>query len=409
MATIALDYENSTVARERVSNTLSIIELDGKERTIVLSGSSLPRKGVTWGAKQRVHTRYPAGSPEATQQLLGATQDDTSMGGVWRRTWLGSSPVTVEENGTEFKVIYPKTLRDLFFDVLTQGALLQVIWGSISRMGRLAAFDAPHDREDDISWNASFQWINAGKSFPKRMISTRDRGVRQEVDGLLLVSDSINEMEATEIAVTPRTTRQDIPGLSIGQVSAFLDAPKNLVDGVGRQLRNAVNKIKQVADLATQLKNAPYEINNLLIATSENIIATCNQFHDEFTRIPHEQATYDRRVSSLAMTASYYANGTKQTEYMAKLADDLKTKVRQRKGDTGSASSQLLESGDLLAIHLVKVGDSLASISSTYYGNPDRVVELMRANKLSPPITSVTTEEGRPSIGGKNLLIIPRL
>jgi nucleoid-associated protein YgaU len=409
MASIVLDYENSTLARERLANAMSIIELDGKERTIILTSTSLPHRGVSWGMEQRIHTRWPAGSPEATQQLLGATQTETKMDGVWRRTWLGRNPVSVEENGTEFKVVYPRTLRDLFFDLLNQGALLQVVWGSISRMGRLSTFDAPHDREDDISWNASFHWINAGETFPKRMVSTRNRGVRQEVDGLLMITQSINEMEATEIAITPRVTKKVQPGLTIGQVSAFIEAPKKLVDSVGRKLREVANKIKQAADLATKLKNMPYEVNNSILASAENIVATCNQFHDEFTRIPPEQATFDHRVTSLSKTASYYANGTRQTEYLARVADELRVKARQRRGTDGSTSSSLVEVGDVKALHLVKAGDTLASISLRYYGNPDKVVELMRANKLTPPVRSVTTAEGRPAIGDKSILLIPRL
>lgn len=407
---IALDYETEASRIERQTNVLTITEMEGKKRVITLSAASMPRRGTAWSMEQRVVSRWPAGASEATQQLLGPKQLPTQMTGIWRRTWLGRSPVLVVEEGREIRIVYPRTVRDLFFDVLVQGALLQVTWKSITRMGRLKMFTAPHDREDDIDWDATFEWINSGRLFPYRLVTTRDQGVKAEVEGLLLVSKAISGLEATDIAVDARTPRPpETPTLTVGQVSALIDAPKNLLNGVGRNLREYANKLKSVADLATQFKNMPAEINSTIYSTAENIVATCNQFHDEFTRAPAEQTTADRRAASLVQTASYYSTGTKQTEYMAQVAKDLAIKAQKRRSGGSVLNSGYATAGDILALHIVKQGDTLAGISTRYYGTPDHAIDIAKVNKLTYPIAPVSTATGKPTMGGKSILSIPRL
>jgi len=409
-SSISVDYETEASRIERQTNVMTITELEGKKRVITLSTSSMPKRGVAWGMEQRIATRRPAGAPEATQQLLGPKQQDTQMQGIWRRTWLGRNPVLVVENGREIRVVYPATMRDLFYDILIQGSLLQVTWKSVTRMGRLKLFNAPHDRDTDIAWDATFEWINSGTLFPYRLVSTRDQGVKSEVQGLILISETLVELEATEIPVDLRTPRpKGTPTLTVGQVSAFLDSPKNLIDGVGRNLRELTNKLKSVADLATKFKNMPAEINASILATAENIVATCNQFHDEFTRVSPEQTTYDRRVASLVQTASYYSTGTKQTEYMAQTADQLREKAKRRKAGGKVLNSQYPTQGDLLALHIVKQGDTLAGISARYYGTPDHALDIAKVNGLTYPVAPVSTATGKPTMGGKSILSIPRV
>lgn len=409
-SSISVDYETEASRVERQTNVMTITELEGKKRVITLSTSSMPFRGVPWGMEQRTSTRWPAGAPEATQQLLGPKQTETPMQGVWRRSWLGRNPVVVNEGGRDIRVVYPATMRDLFFDILVQGALLQVTWKSVTRMGRLKLFTASHDRDTDINWDATFEWINSGTLFPYRMVSTRDQGVKSEVQGLILISETLVELEATEIPVDLRTPRpKGTPQLTVGQVSALIDAPNNLIKGVGRNLREATNKLKSVADLATKFKNMPAEINSSLLSTAENIIATCNQFHDEFTRTPPEQATYDRRVASLVQTSSYYSTGTRQTEQMAQIAEQLRSKARKGKAGGRVLNSQYATQGDIMALHLVKQGDTLAGISARYYGTPDHALDIAKVNGLTYPIAPVTTETGKPSMGGKSILSIPRL
>jgi hypothetical protein len=403
-SSISIDYTNDASRRDKDNATASIVELDGKRRQIILRGSNMPLRGVQFGMTQRIINSWPAGSQTATQQVLGATQNETAMNGQWKRNWLGTTPVTVIEEGREIQIVYPRTLRDLFFDVLKQGSLLRFTWGSISRTGRLSVFNCPHDREDDIDWQATFQWVSSGPSFPKRLVSTRKQGVKSEVDGLLLLTESLAQYEATEIPVTLRPpTVEGAPSLTVGQASAFLDAPRAVVEAFGRNVRELANNVAEVADLVPQARRAPIEVHNSLLATAENIVAQCTQFSDEMSRQPPEQATYDRRVTSLYKTSQYYDGALTQSEYIARTAAELRNKERRQ------ADREDIRSDGLLALHLVKQGDTLGSISLAYYGTPDEAYTIAKANRLTYPVEVVTTASGRPAIGGKTILAIPRI
>jgi hypothetical protein len=390
---------------EIMTNVMTITELSGRKRTITLSQTSLPKKGANWGIEQRLPTVFPPGAIEGSQQVLGPIPVDTTFEGVWRRTKLGRNPVVVDESGSETRIIYPETVRALIEDVVARGSLLQVTWQSITRNGRIARFNCPIDTRWDIHWEMTLKWVSFGPSFPERLVLTRSGGGTQAlIDGLLLDSETLGVLDGATIAVDKKAKKsKGAPELTIGQVSAFLDGPNRLVQQLGRKVRELTGKLKAVADLATKFKQQPALITNTILATCENIVAQCNQFQDEYGRNPPEVSSYDTRVSSITNMVRYYAEANR-------LADALKEKAQALRDEQKRRAEALNETGvisDIIALHLVRDGDTLMSISQRYYGTPDNGSVIAKANGLKYPIFAAETTTGRPDIGGKTLLVIP--
>jgi len=51
----------------------------------------------------------------------------------------------------------------------------------------------------------------------------------------------------------------------------------------------------------------------------------------------------------------------------------------------------------------------LAGISARYYGTPDHALDIAKVNGLTYPVAPVSTATGKPTMGGKSILSIPRV
>lgn len=392
--------ESANSLREKLINVLTITELHGRERTIVLSGASMPERGASWGAEQRIANTWPAGSPEATQQVLGAIETASDWKGVWRRTYLGRNPVMVSVGGSDTRIIQPHIVRDLFFDVLRQGSLLLVSWKTLARHGRLRKVNCPHDREEDIQWEMSFEWMTHGSRFPSRLV-TRQSGDRTGTDDIALIDEQVALLDYTEIALNPSRPRPPgVPNLSISDVEAMLDAPNKIVRGFSNNVRLMTGKIARIAGLANKARSVPYEIANTALAAADNIVAQCSQFHDEMSRRPVEANTLDRRVASLIAAARYFGASERVADTLSVAAGNLKTSMAKRVKAEVDATAK-----DVRAVHLVRQGDTLARISARYYGTPDNANKIAVSNGIAYPIVI----DDRNTFGGKSILIIPEL
>ena len=195
---MALFLNPQALAKEQqlpaVAPPLIVGETSGARRAIVLRGRSLPYRGVAWGGEQRLEVTYFPGNPVAQAQVLGPTWTDTTMRGMWKDAFLGdpdsfagllnfpalSSVAQAGSQQTGGKTFHAggpapvnqrattaRALRDAFFLIQRAGVLLRVEWGSVVRYGFLATFEADHDREEDIRWEATFRWVGDTSSAPK--------------------------------------------------------------------------------------------------------------------------------------------------------------------------------------------------------------------------------------------------
>lgn len=118
--------------------------------------------------EQREQTDWYGGSPEATQQVFGATIPPTTMKGFWKDRFLmpggyvSAPPATV--NGQPVSDVW--TLMTTVEQVVTDGMTVQVTFGQRVLRGLLKRIRPTIHNIHDIEWEMDFVWSGSGPQPP---------------------------------------------------------------------------------------------------------------------------------------------------------------------------------------------------------------------------------------------------
>jgi hypothetical protein len=385
-----------------VASVLVIEELTGRKRRLTLKGGGLPFQGATWGGEATVSTQWNPGNPEATQQVLGAAEMPSSWEGEWNTNRLLEAPSTHREgSGVEQEVVFPDKLSDLMDSIRKGCQLLRVTWQEhrvvqsatargqsvdrqwrVVRVGRLTEFSFSPERMDDVAWSATFDWMGRGEA----------RRAQLDLRGDSRVSASRRAIAAQNAAVTAiesaRIRKRDgvanaVGHYRIGDLEAFADGPRQLVADFAQSARALTDRMRELGDLVIKVRETPAAIAGQAIDVATNAVAVANQFVDQMSREGPEAMSLQNSVSSLTRAASYYGEAQTQAELMAAAAERFARTVRRRRHPQLGSAAHASRSGEseVLAVHVVREGDTMFSISQRYYGD-DLSAELCRANGL---------------------------
>ena len=135
--------------------------------TLELIGRGLPYPGLkTPGTMRREKTWYQ-GNPTATLQIIGPTEDETSINGEWKDKYIGAGANGVDlviSDGTPCSSAAAAV--EAMDSFRRAGQLLEVSWGPVTRTGILAEFEPDWENEHDVKWTAKFDWISRGATVP---------------------------------------------------------------------------------------------------------------------------------------------------------------------------------------------------------------------------------------------------
>jgi hypothetical protein len=146
------------------AEAMTITELTGSRRSVILRDRALPHRPVAWPGEQRQKkTSYP-GNPVSTVQILGTVEPDLEMGGAWKTKFIGQMVTLwgfddVVSRGAD---VTAENMVEIFTRIRRGGNLLRVSWGPEVRRGILATFEPNYDRVEDILWSARFVWTQIG-------------------------------------------------------------------------------------------------------------------------------------------------------------------------------------------------------------------------------------------------------
>lgn len=114
-------------------------------RSLTLEGADLPEQGVEAGAELRVHTtRYPGGRG-ASAQVLGVTEGDIRLRGVFRDSDAGLQGWAMAQSSAA---------RAL----LLGGGLVELSWGdALVRRGLVKSYTPSYNRVNDIAYELVFE------------------------------------------------------------------------------------------------------------------------------------------------------------------------------------------------------------------------------------------------------------
>lgn len=376
-------------------SVIIIRELSGRKRTVELRGPALPFQGANWGGEQRVVTTWYAGNAtEATQQVLGPIEKQTSWDGMWRTTQMVKTPSTVNENGREVAILQANVIRDVLESIFRLGSALRVTWSnkdrSIQREGRCIEWDFAYDRSDDIAWDMTWDWSGRGVR-QQRAVSTRKNPVNQDLQSMALTALDVTVIEQIEgLASSRRDVRLSADRFTLGQLENLVNAPLETTRSFARKAQQIADRAKQLGEIINTVRSLPFQVANQALDQANNAVSIANNFVDEISRRPPEQNSTKTKVSNLTRTASFFGQADNRARLMSRSA----TRVRRRVESSAQSESTIL------ATHITRQGETLQSISRRYYGTTDEAPTIARANNL--PLNQT-------SLPARTLLIIPTI
>lgn len=422
-SSVAQDQNPSTKA------TLTIEELTGKAgktpRSVVLTGGGLPFAGASWESELAMKTTwYPGNAAEATQQVLGPMDMPSQWEGVWRRTQLGATPaIYVDDTGESSPIVDPHILREVIEDIHRLGAKLRVTFTvagtmiagdpskglqravnvRIVRVGRIKQFGTPIDKHTDIHWKATFEW--SGRGAEQSRVANVDgnadaAAAANAIDSALqgAIDEAYNNVWQNKNA----NVRSSATTLTLGQLESIANAPRAIVESFARQLTVAANDFRRVADLGSKIVSTPADIANIAVDFARNTLYIVNGFTAQSGRMGMEQMSSKQNVADQLRAWNYAQRMSDVALIQAGAAIDLVNSVKKTRfasslaGSLSPRESSNTAPKDIIAVHVCHVGDTPQSLSSRYYGNPDRGVAILRANRL--PWHLVAFDPGRPII-----------
>ena len=406
-------------------------------RKLTLVGAGLPLRGTEWGFENNVKTTWYAGNPfEASQQNLGPMDNvPTTFNGEWRRTMLARSPARfLDEAGAESFIVEPPILRDTLEDMGRAGQRLRVTWvlqdthitGSavgktpdqlqaqasnreyrITRVGLVKSAKFTHGYASDVGWSVTWEW--AGRGEKQARVATQ----RDDFDP----NTFANDLSASYIALSDAVDLQKIKRadelipksaktLTLGQLESIAETPTKLANTMSRALRYQVNQVRRVGDLALRITNQPAQVAKVVVDFAKNTGAIARGYADQQQRRPIEENSNKQRVASLLrshvflgrITDRAIAGAAASNELQRRFTDSVMLPAGQ--GSIAVRESATTRAGLIAAVYLAKAGDTPQKLSTRFYGNPDRYVDILRANRL--PWYTPTFEPGK-------ILVIPTL
>lgn len=403
----------------------------GRPMKVVLQGSGLPKaSGASWEAGSRLKTTwYPGNGIEASQQLLGPQEMPAQWTGSWARTMLSRSPCYFyDSSGAKTALIDPIAVHDALDQLRLGGAKLRATWAvrgfespgqpskfssaslspvdfQVIREGRMSKIGFTPDGDTDFAWSIGWEWTGRGGK-QARVASVR--GDEDLSKATSAVTSSINAMsDAIEGKVKGFPKVGALPtSLTIGKLEAIANAPLALVQKAEAKIRYNVGQFARAAALAKKIAATPQAIAQSAIDLARNTTAVANQAVDDLGKIPAELQCKDQRVSTVARSARYFASIQDRMDLAARAGSELEHRTRLLvvsgglRGALSIKDSASTRAGDIIAVHVVKSGETPESVAMKFYASSDRADEILRANRL-PGHT--------PTLRPGSIIVIPAL
>lgn len=375
-------------------STLVIEELAGQKRRLDLRGPSLPFMGASWKTHQQVVTTWNQGNAiEATQQVLGGQFVPSEWEGHWSRVLLGRVPALYSEGGviSQTNIVEPATLREVFESINLSGIRLRVRWVSMTsagairtivREGRLTDFEANIDRITDIAWKMSFDWVGQGQSLQK-VVATRAADRAAKANELAETTNLLAGYAALQkwISSNPRLPGSTKKGL-IGQLQKLAAAPNAILEDVGRSMQRLTTQLSDLGDAIAAGRSVPAQLQGTGLQIARNTLAQVQKFRDDLTARPAELNTRDLELAAYTRAQRHFWGADVQARSVARKSVELTLSVSNPKlRSTQNTSDQQRM---VLAVHRVKEGETLPTISRDFYGTAEHAVDIARANHLVP-------------------------
>lgn len=398
-----------------------IRELTGEKRTITLKGRGLPRRPFTLSGSMRTDLTWYAGSPEGTLQVMGATLDDTMIGGKWSDRFISleiseevrvalereqtrelfnlengggiagqplrfkqdiadaAAPITITADGES--PIIPLDVADIVDTIDSmrrQGQIMEVSWGRQLRRGIMKRFVQKWHTLHDVEWEMSFQWMSQDEAFLDSIAV--EAGNKFDLDASI---DAANDSLAI-------VTAEPFTAPSTGTLSLVERArASSIVTGVDRFGQTINTGFKSLAETITEVQTAIFDLEDVAIQTSRNVVG----FINSAKRVAGAWDFLKRRADDMALLLENVEDAIALNE-VADVGDRLtsRKKTRDRRqgarrivNDSARQQDAVLKqiNPELLRSFTARADQDLRDIATLHYGTPDAWQALLQYNNLS--------------------------
>lgn len=332
-----------------------------------LSGRGLPYRGVSFATNMRGEFTWYNGNPIGTAQMLGASEDPTSINGMWKNRFLsdvnGSLKPPILLNGATAITSAMEAIKRVR-EFVVRGQLLRVTWLGIVRYGFMTRLEHKWWEAQDVEWEMKFDWISDGVN-PDYPIGTDQKTLITDVDQTW--QDQKDKLSQVAIPLYP--LRSDT-AVSIDQA-----------------ISSVVANISSIEDSISDLLDAvfaPVDTARKLIAVVTNMQDSADIILEEVRRRPAFETSrlaYSLHNSNGTSNQVSVAEELKAHKYRRGLitqANAIKSQAALQKSDLATTASP-----NLLALFVAREDMDLRTVSTKYYGSPDQWKSLMRFNGLS--------------------------
>lgn len=146
------------------ATAFTIKEITGEKRKLELLGRCLPYRPLTFSGTMRADVVYYPGNPIPTVQMLGATEEETTITGMWKDRFIKGEAISSGSNARldNSPLIDAKAIVDVVDDFRRKGQLLEVTWDAFYRRGIITKFEQTWDRRQDVAWSLTFRFLDQG-------------------------------------------------------------------------------------------------------------------------------------------------------------------------------------------------------------------------------------------------------
>lgn len=353
-----------------------IRELTGSEREVRLTGRALPYRPFELSGKQRSDIAWYPGSPIATLQVLGASEEPTTIRGVWKDKFLGGDiPVGQQASlstatqefleGVEVIVVSDERIRTareicrIIDDIRRQGQEVEVTWLDQVRRGILDRFTQRWLTGHDVEWEIQFSWISQGESFAE--IESQDAAL-DLWDVPSMIQDGVDEVGLDPLGTPDWLSRT---GDRFANVASEINQ-------LAVRLQEGADDLASATSQSIALVTAPFEAARRVAGALDSVKLTAGQVYD----------TLQSAGDSIVFNAAY--------DFGVALALRLSVRVQSRAAagvrDTAAAQQRRVldrMGNELVAVFQATEGQDLREISFEAYGTPDEWRALMIYNRFT--------------------------
>lgn len=345
------------------ASTFTIKEATGKKRRLDLRGRALPYRPYSLKGKMRAEFTWYPGNAVASVQLLGASEDGTTIKGQWKDRFIRSE----DDNGnsvnpTGIATLDGRQVEDCMALVNAVdsfrmgGQLVEVTWDEITRVGIITDFAPTWNQREWVEWELSFGWVSRGeKESPITFAKPPD------------ATDFANQMSNLV------TQLSDIVVPTFNLAQSFVDK----IYGFATTISNTVN----------ELEDLTFQVSNQVLTLSEagsSTLACAETLKSASASIISLLGATPLRAMRNATTGTAQTFGeVLETDVWQRSVKGVVREIETTAAEKGDTLRATVNQTDLLATFVARAPTDLRDVSLIYYDTPNEWRRLMQYNGLS--------------------------